>query len=209
MNDLESKYPANSNKSIAEQMDKPKKEIVPVAQGSIHKDTLGDKMAKTLFSENTNTVKNYLRDEVFIPAIKNFINDSIINGVQMLLFGSARGGGGRSYYNPNSGSRTNYSSYYVSNSSSGSRSAERVRNGDYSYPLVEVSSRGEADDIIARMGDLIREYGSASVSDLLAFTNLTPRFSDERWGWTDARDLSWSRKGMNYIMDFAPPVRLD
>ena len=204
-------YPSNSNKSKATQQ-VPAKNIKPiVTNAKDHKETFGEKAKKTLSISDGKTVLSYLRDEVIVPAIKNSINDLVTNGIQMLLFGQASGSRRSSYYSPN-GSRTNYSSYYVTSSSSSSSNrgtTDRVRNGMYSYPLIAVESAGEADDIVAAMGELVSNYDSASVSDLLGLVNRVPRFSDEKWGWTDCRAFHWSRVGRDYVLDFDPPVKLE
>lgn len=199
MSDIQN-YPSNSNKSKA-------KHETPAAivSGRKRKQTLGDKMAEAFLSEDTKTVKEYAIWDVLVPAIKNGIADLIIGGVQMMLFGSPNTGRatGRSR---DTRSHVNYGSYYVSNAT---RSNERVRNGSYSYPLVEVDSMNDVTDIIDSMNELIVKYGEASVQDLLALADIPSNFNDSNWGWTDARDFHYRRNGRSYILDFAAPVHLD
>lgn len=203
-------YPSNSNKSKRKATEE-KKEIVPVAKGTVHKKSLGDKMADAMFSEDAKSVKDYAIWDVIVPTIKNGIADLIIGGVQMMLFGDAgsRRGGNSYSSRRNNGGHENYSGYYTTTSNNQNRGRERVRNGRYSYPIPELSDRASAERVLDGMAETIEDYGEASVADLLEMCDIQSSFVDHNWGWRDARDISCRRTPRGYIIDCAEPIYLD
>lgn len=183
-----------------------KKEIKPVAKGRIKQKGVGDKVAGALLSEDTRTVGNYIVWDVLVPAIKNTIADVIIGGIETALFGSTRGSrSGRR----GSGS-VSYTSYY--DSGRDRRSRDRLdrsdRSSKYDFSDILLDTRGEAEDVVSSMEELVRRYGEASVADLCSLVGVTSQFTDNKYGWTDCRDFSYRRCGRGYILDFAKPEYL-
>lgn len=189
--------------------DEVKKEIKPVAHGRIKEKGLGEKAAEAFLSEDTRTVKNYILWDVLIPGIKNAVADVIIGGIEMALFGSTRGG--RSKSSRGGGSYVSYSSYYDSDRSGGSRNrVDRSGNSaNYDFSSIILDSRGEAEEVLSSMEELVKKYGAASVADLCSLVGVGSKFTDNRWGWTDCRDFSYRRAGRGYVLDFAKPIYLD
>lgn len=183
-----------------------KKEIRQVATGHVKKRTVLDKAGDAFLSEDARSVGEYIFWEVIIPTIKNGIADSIIGGLEMALFGSprrrSRSGGGKivDYASYSSDSRRNVSNHRVANTGYSNR---------YDYNNVYLDSRGEAEEVIASMEDLIRDYGEATVADLNGLVGITGKHTDIKWGWTDCRDFHVSRSGRGYVLDFNPPIYLD
>ena len=183
-----------------------KKEVKQIVSGRVKERTLAEKAGSYFLSEDTRTVKNYILWDVLLPAIKNGLADVIIGGVEMALFGSARGrrsSGGSSH--------VNYSSYSRNDRRDGS--SRRVVNADrasrYEFNNIILDSRGDAEEVIATMEDLVKEYGEATVADLNSLVGITGKFVDNKWGWTDSRDFHVTRSGRGYILDFEPPIYLD
>lgn len=189
--------------------DEQKKEIQPVVKGRIKEKGLGEKAAEAFLSEDTRTVKNYILWDVLIPGIKNALADVVIGGIEMALFGSTRGRNKSS--NRGGGSYVSYSSYYDSDHSVGGRS--RVDRGgsssNYDFSSILLDTRGDAEEVLSSMEELVRKYGSASVADLCQLVGVSSKFTDNRWGWTDCRDFSYRRSGRGYVLDFAKPIYLD
>ena len=184
-----------------------KKEITQIVSGKIKEKSLAEKAGDVFLSEDTRTVKNYILWDVLIPAVKNSIADVIIGGIEMALFGNTRGRRSSSGGN----SRVNYTSY--SRGDNRDLSSRRVVNTDrssrYEFNNVYLDSRRDAEEVIASMEDLIRDYGEATVADLNSLVGITGKFIDNKWGWTDCRDFHVSRSGRGYVLDFNPPIFLD
>lgn len=186
--------------------DKEKREVKQIVSGKVKEKTVLDKASDVFLSEDTRTVKNYILWDVLIPAIKNGIADVIIGGLEMALFGTSRSrrnsGGGKivNYSNYSSDSRRNVSNY---------RMASSDRSNRYDFNNVYLDSRGDAEEVIASMEDLIRDYGEATVADLNGLVGITGKHIDNKWGWTDCRDFHVSRSGRGYVLDFEPPIYLN
>lgn len=185
-----------------------KKEVTQIVKGKIREKTALEKAGDVFLSEDTKTVKNYILWDVLIPAIKNGLADVIIGGIEMALFGSTRG---RRSSSGGGSSRVNYTSYSRDNNrdSYGRRVANTDRNSRYEFNNVYLDSRSDAEEVIASMEDLVRDYGEATVADLNSLVGITGKFIDNKWGWTDCRDFHVSRSGRGYILDFNPPIYLD
>ena len=184
-----------------------KKEIKPVAKGRIKEKGVGEKIADSFLSEDTRSVGNYILWDVFIPSIKNTFADIIIGGIEMALFGNARGrrrsGGGES--------RVSYQSYYRDNdhSSSNSRVDRHYRSSRSGYNDIVLETRDEAENVRISMEELIGKYGEATVADLYSLVGITSTSQDNKWGWRDSRDFIITRSRGGYLLDFNPPIYLD
>ena len=185
-----------------------KKEIKQIVSGHVKEKSLAEKAGDVFLSEDTRTVKNYILWDVLIPAIKNSIADVIIGGIEMALFGSTRG---RRSSSSGGTSHVNYSSYSRDDRRdiSGRRVVNANRSSRYDFNNIVLDSRGDAEEVISSMEDLVRDYGEATVADLNSLVGITGKFIDNKWGWTDCRDFHVSRSGRGYILDFNPPIYLD
>lgn len=180
-----------------------KKELKPIAKGHVKEKGLGEKAAEAILSEDTKTVGSYILWDVIIPSVKNTIADMVIGGIEMVLFGSSRGS-----RRSKSGSRVSYSGYYDSKFDRDEPRGYRDRRNQYSYDDILLDDRGEAEEVVSTMEDLVRRYGEASVADLCSLVGVNSKHTDQKWGWTDPRDFSYRRSGRGYILDFAKPEYL-
>lgn len=188
--------------------DQERKDIKPVANGHVKEKGLADKAAEAFLSEDTKTVKNYILWDVIVPAVKNTVADVIIGGIEMILFGSSRGS--RRSSRRGGETRVSYQNYYDTDNRgvSNNRMGYRDRDSRYSYDSILLDTRGEAEDVVSSMEELINKYGEATVADLCSLVGVTGKWTDSKWGWTDIRDLSYRRSGSGYILDFAKPTYL-
>lgn len=174
--------------------DQKKKEVVKVTKGKVStaKKSPGKKFVETFIEEDAEDIKVYIVSDVIIPAIKNLIFDSLIGSVEMALFGTAsrsrrRGGnGGRS-------ETTSYSSYYRSgsNSNRSNRDSSEPRRGGYQDIIFD--ERGDAEEVLDTLQDLIEEFGQATIGDFYDACGITPddNFSkNENYGWTNLNSAS-------------------
>jgi hypothetical protein len=59
------------------------------------------------------------------------------------------------------------------------------------------------------MHDVIGEYGSVTVADLLEMVSLDSSFTDWKYGWTDLRGSSVKRVRGGYLIVLPKPILLD
>lgn len=119
--------------------------------------------------------------DVLIPAVKKAICDIVKNGVDMILYGES----GRSNRRPSE--YVSYDRRYLDRGDSRFYNADRARIG-YSYNDIILETRGEAEDVLARMDELIELYGMVSVADLYDLVGITGNYTDNKYGWTNIRN---------------------
>lgn len=187
----ELRYESNSHKS-REAREKAEK-IQPVASGRVKKRSEARKFADVFLSEDAESVKSYIFMDVLVPAIKKAISDVVTNGIDMLLYGES----GKAKRNSNA-SRVSYSQYYNNSERRYDRPA-RTRAA-YNYDDILLDTRAEAEDVLARMDELMDTYGLVSVADLYDLVGVTGNYTDNNYGWTDIRSASVVRTRDGYII---------
>lgn len=180
-------YAPNSHKSkeekaLTEVPERKKLEKVVTGKVKTKKRNEISKLGEIFIAEDARNVKSYILMEVLVPAVKKAISDIVTNGIDMLLFGeggrtrrtsSASTVSYRNYYDQKDTTRRDYSSARV-----------RTRTG-YSYDDIILETRGEAEEVLARMDELIETYGIVSVADMYDLVGKTCNYTDNKYGWTN------------------------
>jgi hypothetical protein len=152
-------------------------------------------------------IKNYVVDDVLIPAVKNTIQDIVTNGISMLLNNGEVAKGGR---RSSGASRISYRDYYDRDDRNRNRDGNRYnRSSTYAYDDIILESRSEAEDVIARLDELIDVYGTASIADLYDLVGISGQYTDNDYGWTDLRAASHIRVRDGYLLKLprAVPIK--
>ena len=190
-------YRKNSDKAKkeAEQQNASEKKVTQVAKGSVKtkKKSGFRKLVDAFIQEDATTVKNYIWNEVLVPAVKKTFSDTVTNALDMFLWG--KNGGRRPRGNAE---RVSYRSYYDRPSSSYRESDRRQRS--YDYDDVILDSREEADEVLARMEELLADYKVVSVADFYDLVGITGKTTDNNYGWTDLRSASVVRDRDGYLI---------
>lgn len=191
-------YKPNSHKSKEEQKESTsEKKIEKVISGSVKSKKKNEiqKFADVFISEDVNNVKSYIVLDVLVPAIKKAISDIVTNGIDMILYGES----GRTKKN-STASKISYRSYYEKeNDRKRSYNSTSVKSG-YSYDDIILDNRGEAEDVLARMDELVATYGIVSVADLYDLVGVTGNYTDNKYGWTDVRSAAVVRTRDGYLI---------
>lgn len=193
------------------------KKIERVTNGEVvrRKKTLGKRFTETLFGgADAKSVFSYITLDVMVPAAKDTIADMTSLGMEKLLFGETRSSSRRrgGYSGPNG--RVNYNQISSNNRPPWDRKDPRrdvSRRGRASHDFDEIilETRGEAEEVIDRLFDLISRYEVASVADLYELTGITGNYTDNKWGWTDIRGAGVSRVRNGYLLDLPRPEPID
>lgn len=190
-------YKANSHKSKTEQSDSvPEKKVEKVIVGRVKSKKKGElrKFADVFISEDVDKVKSYILIDVLIPAVKKAISDIVTNGIDMALYGET----GHTKKN-SQGSKVSYRSYYDKRDERRDYGSSRTRTG-YSYDDIILDNRGEAEDVLSKMDELISTYDFASVADLYDLVGITGNYTDNKYGWIDIRSASVVRVREGYML---------
>lgn len=199
-------YKANSHKSKTEQSDPiPEKKVEKVIAGTVKSKKKGElqKFADVFISEDVDKVKSYILMDVLIPAVKKAISDIVTNGIDMVLYGET----GRTKKN-SPGSKVSYRSYYDKRDDRRDYDSPRTRTG-YSYDDIILDNRGEAEDVLSKMDELISTYDFASVADLYDLVGITGNYTDNKYGWTDIRSASVVRVREGYMLKLPKALPLN
>ena len=131
-----------------------------------------------ILGEDIQNVKSYIFMDVLVPAIKKAISDIVTDGISMILYGGT-----------NRGKKGSSNASYVSYNSISDRRDERrepsTQRVGPRYDDITLESRAEAEEVLARMDELISMYGSASVADLYDLIGVTSNYTDNNYGWTN------------------------
>lgn len=176
-------YKPNSHKYKEEQAQK--KKIEKVANGKKHKKTGLNKFASSIFEDDADSVKSYIVGDIIIPYIKKTISD-VVNAV---LFP-----GGSNSKRPNS-SHVSYQSYYgEGRNASGRRASTPV------FDDVILDTRGEAEDVLDSLDEMLSIYGQVSVNDLYDLVGITGVHTGNNFGWDNLRNARVVRAGDGYLL---------
>lgn len=175
-------YKSNSHRSREAQQEplETKKKVEKVVKGPVKaKKNDMRKLTDIFISEDVSNVKSYIFMDVLVPAIKKAISDVVRNGIDMILYGDA----GHSKNN-STASKVSYRNYYDSGRDRRDAPSPRARTG-YSYDDIILDNRGEAEEVLTRMDELVEVYGMASVADLYDLVGITGNYTDNKYGWTE------------------------
>lgn len=188
-------FQPNSHKSKAVK----EKKVEKVVQGQVttRQKTLGRKFAETFLGDDIENVKGYILFDVIIPTIKDTISNVVSSGVDMLLFGETRASGirrdkGKSY--------VSYSNYY--DKKERRQSSDRSRE-KHDFRDIILDSRGEAEEVLSNMVDILYDFHEVSVADLYDLCGISnSNWTDNKYGWTDLAGASVKRaRGGGYLID--------
>jgi hypothetical protein len=210
-------FPSNSHNPPPEpkpETEKTDKVVLKVVSGEVvrRKKPLGNRFMATFFGGDGSGVFDYVIKDVLLPAARDMVADAVSQGVERLIFGETR--------NRRPGSRgtsagpVNYSRYSTPspvrrNDREERRPISRRARASHDFDEIILSSRGEADDVLNKLYDMLEKYGTVSVSDLYDLVGSTSSYTDEKWGWTELRDSGVTRTRNGYLLNLPPAEPLN
>lgn len=176
-------YPSNSHKPVGA-----KKEEAPVekridkpavtAAAKTKKNEMR-KLTDIFISEDAANVKSYILLDVLVPAVKKAISDIVTNGIDMILYG----GTGHSRKGT-SASKVSYRDYYDRDGRRRDSGVARASSSNFSYDDIIFENRGDAENVLTEMENVIEKYGFVSVGDLYDLADVsTTNYLVNRYGW--------------------------
>ena len=199
-------YKPNSHKSKEENKTLPdeREKLEKVIKGTVKtKKNEMRKLRDVFISEDVKSVKSYILMDVLVPAIKDAIEDIVTNGIRMVLRGET------SARKSSSASKISYNRIYDSKINNDRFARDSSPSIRYSYDDIILESRGEAEDVITRMEEIIEEYGFVRVADLYDLVGITGDYTDNKYGWTSIRSAEPVRVRNGYMLRLPRAVPLN
>ena len=190
-------YSPNSHKMKEEAAKAQEKRVGKVVSSPVKQRKKSEfrKLTDIFIAEDITSVKSYILTDVIVPAIKDAIEDI----VHMLL----RGGNDNRGRKRVPASKVSYRSYYEQERDRDRRSYSDLRAGNvYDYDDYIIETRGEAEDVLSRMDDLIATYGVVSVGDFYDLLGVPGNYTDNKYGWTNIRNAQVIRVKEGYTIKF-------
>ena len=189
--------PANNNRdydisreALGLEGDAPKddKHIEAVAQGTkVSKSkSKARRIAEIFVGGDLKETAEHVRDDVAIPALKNFLYDSLNEGLQRILWGETK----------NDRRRNSTHRDYVGYSRRAreprptQQTTSRYSRATQGFDDVVLATRTEAESVLSRMYDLIENYNMVTVAEFYSLVGISAEFTDENWGWRDLRSAN-------------------
>lgn len=200
-------YQSNSRRSKTEQEEVSTKKVEKVVSGAVitRKKNGFDKLKSEFISDDAKNIKSYVFGEVLIPALKKAISDVVTNGIDILLYGESRGRNGN---NRSTADKVSYRSYY-NDAPRENKLNPYSRSTNYSYDDIVLANRGEAEDVLSRMDELMDTYGLVRVADLYDLVGITGNYTDNKYGWTNIRNAEILRVRDGYMIKLPRAVPID
>lgn len=176
MNDMD--YKPNSHAYKSRQQEGGEKRVEKVVTGPVRikKQNGFDKLANVIFAEDAKSVGTFIVTDVIIPSVINLVEDIFLKGSRYAL----RGESGRS--RSRDSEYVSYRNYSDTRGGSRRDNVQRV-NQRYSFDKVIIDSRGEAEEVLSQMDELVDRYGFATIADLNEALGITGEYTDNKYGW--------------------------
>lgn len=164
------------------------------------------------------SVGSYILFEVMIPAAKDLLYDTVVQGVQRSMYGESRAtarpgsrgsvGGRQSYTSYNNMSNPARQGFGQAQNNQG-RGMTNHSRATHNFDDILLNSRAEGESVLSNMFDLLGDFDSVTVSDLYTMVDITPAYTDNDFGWTNLEGASVSRVHSGYVLNLPRPVKLD
>lgn len=201
--------------------DLPKVDKVVKGATQIKKKPMGKRLMEAFLPANVTNVREYVVKDCLIPAAKAAAVDAVQAGVNMIADGVEMfffPNGGRKRRRNVIGGKVNYGGMYRGGNNNNNRNDRnrdtRGTHGNeyrgFDYDQVEFDSRSDAEAVLCAIGDLIDDYGFATVGRFYDAAGVsTNNAMTEKYCWTSMVGANVVRSGSSWYIDMPKPSPLD
>lgn len=202
-------FPSNVRKTPGQE-DKPKAEKIVTGTVSTRPQPLGRRFKDTFIGGDRRSVWEYVLLDVVVPRIKDLIVEAGQDALEKTVYGEVRGTlrrpGGRTVVG-STGSQFNYQGISKPGTRSDPRKdLSREARSAHNFDEIIFQSRYEADAVLERMYEQLREYDVVTVRDLYDFCGISYDFTDVKYGWEDLQGSKVIRDRGDYILSLPRPA---
>lgn len=205
---MDSEFPPNSARSKVEAEPTEEKKVEAVVTGEVQrrKKPLGKRFQDTFFGGDARGTAVFVIGSVLIPAAKDMLVETGQQFIERMVYGDTK----RRSFNrgPNPAGHISYNRMAPSDRPPAPSMSRRAR-ARHEFDEIVIPSRGEAEEVLDRMFDLLSRYDSVSVADLYELTGVQSAHTDQKWGWVDLRGSQVTRtRSGGYVIDLPEPSPL-
>lgn len=193
----------------------------------VHKSlTTGKEVKKSAFqkaiglflAEDADMVSESLVDDFIKPRLKKFsgemvlkgkefLSDSLIALIQMIIFGKTTGKNNSSSYTSSTG-RVNYMSYWNGQPVVTTGYANQPDKDEVGVTLYTIPSAGKAEEVLCELTAIVKRYKHATLADYYQLIEAPVVKTDWNYGWFDLDEAKVVRYNGEYMISFPKPVAL-
>jgi hypothetical protein len=162
------------------------------------------KIADIFIPGDVSNVKSYVFMDILVPAIKKAVSDIVTDGVDMILYGEKKRSGKGSI-----ASKVSYRNFYDRRDDDRGSANRATSRTAYSYDDIILETRGEAEDVLTRMDELLETYQVVRVADLFDLVGITGNYTDNRYGWTNLAHAGVERVRDGYMLRLPKALPID
>jgi hypothetical protein len=219
---MTNEFPGNSKRSRpqeGEPENEKKIEQVTISPVESRKKPLLRRFMNIFIGGDSKSVASYVLMDVLVPQAKEMLAEATSQGIERMIYGESRPGHRRGYSaRSGSGPATPYNRYAVRGNNPLGRAGADDRR-----PMAESRTQDvddllfathvEAETVLDRMYDLLRDYETISVADLNSLIGRSSSYTDQKWGWTSLqgsrifRNLGGHNRG--YILELPRVISID
>lgn len=229
----EAQFPSNSHGSRERQppvpgpvpaKKVPEKKVTKITQGKVvaRKKPLGTRLKDNLIGGNARTVWGTAALAVIVPALRDMFADYARESVDMLIYGESRGRYRAPHYGGNNAWSPYGAQYRPSSTAPPSPGGGRWSSANTQQPQavapsprhgfdeVQFESRGEAEQVLDTLGEIVNNYGSATLADLCDMTGMPNPYTNNKYGWTSLQGAGVHHgRGGVYLLSLPKPEPID
>lgn len=213
-------YPNQSDK--ARKADKPKArpqlERVTTSEVVQRKKPMRHRVADTLFPERAQSIGQFVLQDVIVPTVKDLLYEVVTAALGRSMWGNAgRRAVNRFVQGPQQGPGGFVSYNLMSQSPSVQKGPGQLRAmqpdeptrssrdfGQFVFP-----NRGEAEFVLERLVDVVREYQVVTVSELFTLIGQPATTTDHKWGWFNLSGAAVQGIHGGFVLTLPAPVLID
>jgi hypothetical protein len=126
----------------------------------------------------------------------------------MALFGDRKGDRTK---RDNGVSRVSYNNFSSNQRSDSSRNRDVIprSRSRHDFKDIILDSRGEAEEVLSHLVDLILDYGQATVADLHDLVGIKIEYTDNKYGWQSLNRAEVVKVRDGWLIDLPKPMQLD
>lgn len=186
-----------------------RKPVEKIISGEVieRKKGLGRKIMETFTGVDARSVGNHVVFDVILPQARMMFVDAGTQALERLILGES----GVRHNSSSSSSRTrgsNYTAYNRYSPSNNGSENEPIRLKSNEVREVIVNTRGDAQQVMDGLHDILDQYKAVSVSDFYDLVGITSTFTDNQWGWLNLNASGISRVREGFRIELPRPVSI-